>query len=257
METENRINGEYTIDLLQLAKALLHRIWVIILAGVLGATICFSYAFFLITPTYSSSVLLYVNNNSLSLGSASFSLSSSDISASRSLVKTYSEILKNRTTLERVIAESDVNYTFEELNKMITAGASGDTEIMKVTVVSEDPEEAAKIANCITEILPERISEIINGANMRVIDSAVPDYEKIAPSITKYTAIGLLLGVVVAVGIIVVITILDDTIHDEDYILQTYKYPILARIPDLAEDDSKHHSHYYQNYYQSQSESSK
>ena len=40
----------------------------------------------------------------------------------------------------------------------------------------------------------------------------------------------------------------DNTIHDEDYILNTYNYPILAKIPDLLETPTKRYG-YYQRYY--------
>jgi capsular polysaccharide biosynthesis protein len=131
----------------------------------------------------------------------------------------------------------------------IKAGSANETEIMKVTVVCEDPEEAAAIANAISEVLQERISQIIKGATMEVVDEAVPNYNKIAPSVTKYTAVAFILGLLGSVGVIAVFAIMDDTIHDENYILQTYDYPILAKIPDLLDKDSKHYGGYHYHYY--------
>jgi pyridoxal/pyridoxine/pyridoxamine kinase len=106
--------------------------------------------------------------------------------------------------------------------------------------------EAAKIANCIAEVLPVRIAEIIDGASMEVVDSAVPNTNKVAPSITKYTAVGLILGVLISVAIIAVMAILDDTIHDDEYVLRTYNCPVLAKIPDLMNTGTKSYSYYYQ-----------
>lgn len=237
----------YTIDLLHIVKTLWNKAWVVALTGIVCAVIAFVTSAFLITPTYSSSIMLYVNNSSFSLGNTSFSISSSEISAAQSLVKTYGEILNNRTTLERIIDKTGVDYTYDELSKMIESAPSNDTEIMKVTVTTEDPYEAAKIANCIAEVLPVRISEIIDGASMEVIDSAVPNLEKVAPNITQFTAVGLLLGVLVAVIVLIVAAMLDGTIHDEEYVLRTYDYPILAKVPDLLNTRSADYSYYYQN----------
>ena len=242
---ENKNNKEYyTVDLVHIFKSLWKRAWMIALAGILAAALGFSLSAFVITPTYSSSIMLYVNNSSFSLGNTSFSISSSEITAAQSLVKTYSEILSNRTTLERVIDKAGVPYTYKELAKMVSAAPSNDTEIMKVTVVSEDPYEAAKIANCIAEILPVRISEIIDGASMEVVDSAIPNPEKIAPSITKYTIIGFALGVLAAVIALVIAAMMDDTVHDEEYIFKNYEYPILAKIPDLMNTGGKRYGYY-------------
>lgn len=237
----------YTIDLLYIFRFLLKKAWVIILATILAAGIGFGVSAFLIKPTYSSTILLYVNNSSFSLGNTSFSISSSEITAAQSLVKTYGVILDNRTTLEMVIEEADVDYSVEELSKMIVSGAADDTEIMYVTVTAGDANEAAKIANCIAEILPVRIDDIIDGATMVPVDQAVPNERKVAPSVTKYTAIGLVLGVFISIAVLAISAMLDDRIHDEDYVIETYDYPILAKIPDLVNDEGKNYGSYYKN----------
>jgi capsular polysaccharide biosynthesis protein len=243
---EENLKDYYTIDLLHILKALWQKAWLIGISGLLAAVIGFCIAAFLIVPKYSSAIMLYVNNSSFSLGNTSFSISSSEITAAQSLVKTYGEILNNRTTLERVIEKAEVDYTYSELSKMIMAAPSNDTEIMKVTVTTEDPNEAAKIANCIAEVLPVRISEIIDGASMEVVDSAVPNNQKISPSITKYTAVGLILGVLIAVIAVCIAAMLDNTIHDEEYVLKTYNYPILAKVPNLIYSGSKRYGYYSQ-----------
>jgi capsular polysaccharide biosynthesis protein len=239
-------NEYYTIDLLHIAKTLWQKAWMILLSGILAAIVGFCVSAFAIMPTYSSSIMLYVNNSSFSLGNTSFSISSSEITAAQSLVKTYSEILNNRTTLERVIDKTGVSYTYLELSEMIEAAPSNDTEIMKVTVTTQDPYESARIANGIAEILPVRVAEIIDGATMEVVDSAVPILDKVAPSITIYTIVGFLIGVLLAAAVIVILAIIDNTIHDEEYVHQNYDSPILARIPDLNRSGSKRYGYYYQ-----------
>lgn len=242
---ENKTNEYYTIDLKHILKTLLQRVWVIVIAGFLAAAAGFSIASFTITPTYSASIKLYVNNSSISVGGASFSISSSQIVAAQNLVKTYTEILDSRTTLERVIDKTGVPYTYGQLSGKIRAVPSNDTEIMKVTVTTTDPYEAALIANCIAEVLPIRVSEIIDGASMEVVDSAIPNLNKVGPSITKYTVIGMLLGVLLAVAVLSIFAVMDDTIHDEDYVLQNYNCPVLAKVPNLLHSGGKSYNSYY------------
>ncbi len=246
-QSKNDNKEYYTIDVMHILRTLWYKAWIVILAAVLSASAGFAYSAFVIKPDYSSSILLYVNNSSINLGNTSFSISASDITASQSLVKTYTEILKNRTTLERVISKAEVNYTYTDLYDMIEAGSSNETEIMKVTVTCKNPYEASDIANTIAEVLPARISEIIDGASMEVVDSAIPNLQKVAPSITKYTAVAMILGAFVAALIIVIFAMLDDTIHDEEYITQNYSYPILARVPNLLNSNHKSYSYYYKN----------
>lgn len=247
MEKQNINASEYyTIDVLHIIKSLWRRAWIIVLVSIIVAAIGFSFSAFLITPTYSSSIKLYVNNSSISLGNTTFSISSSELTAAQSLVKTYGEILDSRSTLERVINKAGVDYTVKELHEMLAYKSSNDTEIMKVTITTTDPYEASLIANTIAEVLPTRIAEIIDGASMEVVDSAIPELEKVAPSITKYTALGFILGILLSVTILVIFALLDDTIHDEDYILNNYEYPILGKVPNLLTATNKKYSYYSQ-----------
>lgn len=91
-----------------------------------------------------------------------------------------------------------------------------------------------------------RISEIIDGASMEVVDPAIPDLDKVAPSITRYTAVGLALGLLISVGILIVLAIMDDTIHDEEYVIRTYDYPILGKVPNLLNAGAKSYGYYAQ-----------
>ncbi len=250
MEKNQKSNREYyTIDIKHILRSIWYRAWVVIIAAVFAALVGFGISAFVIEPDYSSSILLYVNNSSINLGNTSFNISSADLSAAERLVKTYTELLKNRTTLERVSERSGLGYSAGSLNGMIVAGSSHETEIMKVTVTCKDPYHAAKIANTIAEVLPERVSEIIDGASMEVVDSAVVNLNKIAPNVTRYTAMYMIIGAVAAAAIIAIVAVVDDTIHDEEYVLTNYNYPILAKVPDLLGSSSKGYGYYYRRSY--------
>ncbi|MBQ9849838.1 MAG: hypothetical protein IJO36_03975 [Clostridia bacterium] len=243
-QTKMNTREYYVIDLVHILKSIWHRIWAVILSSVLAAAIAFSLAAFVITPKYSSSIMLYVNNSSFTVGDLGFSISSSEISAAQSLVKTYSVLLKNRTTLEKVIAETGVSYTWKELDEMIEAAPVNETEIMAITVTGTDPYEAERIANGIAKILPQRVSEIVEGSSMEVVDSAVAVNKKVSPSITKFTAVGFVLGTLISLIVLVIIALLDNTVHDEEYIINNYNYPVLAKIPDLLDSGAKKYSYY-------------
>lgn len=243
-KTPNNIKEYYVIDFAHIIKSVWQRAWVVVLSSVLAAAIAFSVAAFAITPTYSSSIMLYVNNSSFTVGDLGFSISSSEISAAQSLVKTYTVLLKNRTTLEKIIKHTDVDYTWKELYEMIEASPVNETEIMEVTVTCEDPYEAEKIANGIAKILPQRVSEIVEGSSMEVVDSAIAINEKVAPNITRFTAVGFILGAFLSIVVLAVLALLDNTIHDEEYIINNYNYPVLAKIPDLLDSGTKKYSYY-------------
>lgn len=240
--TNNLQNKQETqeIDLLKLLKELWKRVWLIVAAAFVCGVACFLYTFFFITPQYKSSALLYVNNNSLDIGSTKVNITSGDINASSSLIDTYVVILKSRTTLEKAIAEGNLPYSYEQLRSKVSGSSEGNTPIFKITVTDPNPEMAANICNVIVEIMVDKnsgISGIVEGSSVSVIDYAVVARSASSPSYTKNTAIGMLLGFVIACGLIILRSLMDSTIREEEFLLEKYKnIPVLATIPDLLED---------------------
>lgn len=219
------------IDLLRLMGALWRHGIAISLAAILCAGIGFSLAYWVIPAKYQASALLYVNNSSVSVGNTSISLS--DLSASQTLVDTYIAILNTRLTLNDVIEQAKVDYTFEELEEMVEAKAVNGTEIFEVTVTSKDPEEAERIANTVVKVLPDKIAQVMDGSSVRTVDLAVVPEKKSSPSCAMYTVVGGLIGLLFSCGIVVLWELLDEQIRSEDELLQSYDLPVLAAIPDM------------------------
>lgn len=241
-------NEEYIeIDLMRLFRALWRRAVILLLAIFLCGSAGLALASFVVSAKYEATALLYVNNSSISVGSTSISLS--DLSASQTLVDTYIIILNSRLTLNEVIEQAGVNYTFEEIigSNMIEAEAVNGTEIFQVTVTSKDPEEAERIANTIVRVLPDKISQIVDGSSVRTVDFAVTPEKRSSPSRTIYTLVGALLGLLISGGIVIILELLDDQIHSEEDLLQNYDLPILAGVPDLlAAKSGKGYGSYYE-----------
>ena len=172
-EKEMLKNDEIEIDLGRLFRAVMDRAWLVAVIAVLCAALTFAGTFFLITPKYESSAMFYVNNSNFSLGDASVSISSGDLTTSRNLVDSYIVILNTRETLVDVIDYAGASRTYKQLKEMISSGAVNETEIFRVTVTSEDPQEAERLANAIAYILPKRIGTIIDGTSAKVVDSAI------------------------------------------------------------------------------------
>lgn len=224
---------EKEIGMEHIIRSVLKRAWLVGIVSVLSAVLFFVVTFFCITPKYESTAKFYVNNNSISVGSASVSLSSGDLTAARNLVDSYIVILQTRETLNDVLDYAGVNLKTTELEKMITAGAVDNTEIFEVTVTSESPKEAEAIANAIAYILPNRITSIIEGTSAKVVEAAVVPSKPSSPSYAKNTVLGFLVGMILTVGGIVLWVVFDTTIRAEDDIVQSCNYPILATVPDM------------------------
>lgn len=238
--------NEETIDLLQLAAALWKKAWAIALTAAVFGFAALLYTVMFIKPLYKAEALMYVNSSNISVGNTKLSISQAELNAAQTLVDTYIVIMNTRTTMEDVIQQSGVPYTYEEMmeKKMVRAAAVNGTEVFSIEVTSTSPKEAELLANTIARILPEKIASIVEGSSARIVDYAVEPAKKDSPSISRNTMLGVLLGMVLSCGVIVVLELLDEQIHDSDYLIQTYEIPVLAVIPDLL--STKSSNDYYQ-----------
>ena len=236
MASERVNKQEDEIDLLKLVMVLWRKAWIIVLSAILVGSICYYWTYRNMYTTYRSSAMLYVNNNSVSLGSAKLSISSGDIKAVNNLMETYSVILTSRTTLNEIIEETGIPFTYEQLKGMITTGTVGDTAIFKVTVTAQDPELSAHLANSIVEVLPSKITTIIEGCSVQIVDYADTGVPVVNGKPVKSAAIGVLIGVVLSAGVIIFLSLIDTKIRDEQFLLDTYRnIPVLTSVPDLSE----------------------
>lgn len=220
------------VDIITLLRVLWHRIWLILLAALISGILCFVWARFLITPTYEASVLMYVNNAQ----DSSKPISNSELSAAQSLVDTYVVILNSRTTLDQVRAAANVSYSDYALQKMISAQSVNSTEVFRIIVTSTEPREARDIANIIAQVLPSRISEVVEGSSVRVVDYAQLPTAQAAPNVTMYTGLGVLAGLLVMCVIVLLQKLFDNQIRSEDDLRQACpQIPVLAVIPELLQ----------------------
>lgn len=238
-------NDYIEIDLVRLLSALWRHFWIILLSMVIFGAAGFGYANYLITPLYQSDVQMYVNNADISVGSTSIKFSQGDLLAAQGLVDTYIVILNSRPMLDDVIDELELPYSYEQLKNMIAAEAVNGTEVFQITVTDADRKEAKEIANKIAELLPEHISQVVDGSSVRVVQYAVLAGGPCSPSVMKYLCLGIALGFLISAGIIVLRVLLDKRVHDPEDLAKRYDIPVIAVIPDLEKKGSSKYGQYY------------
>lgn len=231
------------IDLIRLIQALMKRMWLVILAGVIGGVLAYGWTDYSTAPVYQASAMFYANN-AISVGSGSTEFASKiSLGTAKDLIASYVVILNTRETLNDVIDYAGLDYSYGQLKGMLSASAVGDTEIFQITVTSTDPEEAEVIANAIVEIWPKRISTIIEGTSIKVVERAIVPTYSIGASATSGAVKGALVGAVLCAGLIVLLELLDITIRSVTDVEQVCRYPVLTMIPNMG--SSSGGGHYY------------
>lgn len=212
-------NEELTIDL----KGLLLKVkkyWYFILIGFLaGVLLGIMYKAFS-TPQYKASSLVYLRN-----GDSSISLQ--DLQIGSELTKDYEVIFKSRPNLEKVISKLNLDYTYEQLNGMVTINNLTDTRILKVEVVSDDPKISKDIANEVVSYGMDSVREI-DSQEPYLVEKAIQKNESISISLIKLIAIGGILGIFASLGIISIRFALSENIQSIEDVERSLNLPVLA-----------------------------
>lgn len=224
--------------LVELLKLLAKRWWIILLVAIFTAALTFGYFSMFVKPTYKSTAAIITSNggfkdleNTVENAEA---IKSSDLASSFNLVPTYVGILKTDEPYNRVAAECGCNYTAAELKSKITVSVRSEKELfIDVTVVDSDPEKARKIADSFIDVGSKYIVEVFGGfaKPIQPAKTGTKNY----PQPVYYAIIAFVGAAAVTVLILIIISLFDRSIKNENDFKASYKYPVLGVVPDYAD----------------------
>lgn len=184
--------------------------------------------------TYTTIVLVKGDNNIAVTGSnvpgSNEAISQSDILLNQNLVSTYSQIIKSKLVLNKVISDLSIDYPVSKLSKNIRVEALEDTEILKISVSDLNPEKASLIANKIADVFSLEIKKIYKINNVSVIDEAIVNYEVSNNTLKRDLAIAIVIGVFGISAIVFVKFYFDDTVKVSETLEQELGMPIIAKV---------------------------
>lgn len=217
-----------TIDLLEVLAVVRQHILVVILATVIAAVAGFSVSRFLLVPQYEASALMIVNTRQ----DATANVTSDQINSATKLVSTYSIIIKSDTVLQQVINNLGLSLTYPELQDRVTVTAVDDTQVMQITVRSDNIEWARQVCEQITLIAPDVILESVEAGSVKLISQAAANPDPVSPNVTRNTAVAALLGLTLSLGVIILREMLDNRIKTEEDVRKYLDMPVIGVIPD-------------------------
>jgi len=220
-------DDEISIDLMELLGIVFRKLHVILLIGIFFASIAFAGTKLLITPTYTSTTKMYILSRQSGEGMVTYT----DLVTGSYLTKDYIELVTSRPVLEKVIDQLDLDTTPEKLKKTIRVEAPEDTRILAVTVENTDPQLAKDIADEVRKAVSVQIPQIMAVEAVNTIEEGNYPDSPSSPSTFKNTFIGGFLGCLLAMVIILIKYMLDDTIKTPEDVEKYLGLTVLASIP--------------------------
>jgi len=223
--SENYRDDEIEIDLGALFFELLGHWKMIMLSAMLTGIIGLVFSLFLITPQYQSTSELYVLSKSTSITSLA------DIQMGTNLTNDYMVVVKGRPVLEQVIRNLSLEETYNELKEKVALNNPSDSRILQITVTDPKPDRAKLIADEIAEIASNFISVKMDQDPPTIISYGYSDGEPVSPNVLMNTAVGILVGGFLAVAIVVITYLLNDTIMNAEDVERKLGLNLLGTLP--------------------------
>ena len=176
------------ISLKELFVCIWDKFWIIALTTIVFGVAAFLITEYIIVPQYEATISMYVNNKT----EAATSLTTSDVAAAKSLVDTYITIIESNSVLEDIVANASFECTTAQIKTMMDAKSLNGTEVFEVSITTDSPDKSAEIANLLAKLAPNKISEIVDGSSVKIIDKAKVPTEPVSPSVSKNVAIACL-----------------------------------------------------------------
>lgn len=232
MGKDNVQNDEVEIDIGHILSILWEKILVIIATGIIVGLAGFLVSKFLITPKYESETKLYVLNRA---NDSATTLS--DVQLSTQLTKDYQILVTSAPVMNQVIKELGLNMKASELASTISVDTPSDTRVLQITVTSDDPKRAKDIADKVAQVSSKKICDIMKIEQVNVIEEGSMSEEPAVDTVQKWTLIGLALGIALSCAVIIIRSMLDDTVKTTEDVEKYFDLSTLAVIPISEEMD--------------------
>lgn len=220
-----------TIDLREIFLLVKKNILMILAVTITSAAVGFLISAFLLSPQYEASATLIVNSREDQ--TAQTTITNDQITSATKLVDTYSVILTSDTVLDKAIADLGLTLDYEELLDKVTVESVNGTQVMKISVQDEDPVLAQRIVANIVEQAPKIIIQTVKAGSVEVISQAKTAEEPVSPKKVMNTAIAGILGLVLALGFVLLRNVMNNKFMTDDDISKKLGLTVLGVIPQI------------------------
>lgn len=215
------------IDVRELLKFFISKIKIIILCTFIFAIIGIIYINFIIVPKYHSSTTLILVSNDNSQNST---MLQSEVTLNKNLVTTYSEIVKSRTILTKVIDKLNLDVDVSDLSNQITVTSVENTEIIKIEVNDKSAKKAQKIAETTADVFKDEVQKIYNLTNVSVVDKAYLTEKPYNINPVKQLLIFVCSGIVIGSFIVFLIFYFDTSIKSSEEVEEKLGLPVIGKV---------------------------
>lgn len=228
MNVANVKDDEDVIDLLEVARAILRYIKLIILLCVVFGTAGFFGTKFLIAPKYTASTSIYLTPQINDTGSLDYN---SQMANSKLVTNVVNLMTQNNVMSE--VAKDVGMENASSVKNCISVTNESNTEIVTVTATTEDPKLSKDIANDTVSTFVRTMQKNLNVRNIEVVDKAKLSYIPSGPNVKKNTLLATMVGFVLGCGYATLRFLFDNRLRTKEEAEKYLGIPVFCEIPEL------------------------
>ena len=197
---------ELEIDLVELGYKLLDSWKLILVMALVAAMLMGWYALGIMTPLYQATSTIYVLNRSDS------AINLSDLQIGSALTRDYIKVFSMWEVHEAVISNLNLDYSYQEIEDMLTITNDNDTRMLDITVTSPDPEEAAAISNEYARVVSDYIEQTMYTDKPSIMSMALVPANPVNGGYAVKIVLGGLTGALLACALVTLRFVVDDRV---------------------------------------------
>ncbi|KRN00175.1 YveK family protein [Loigolactobacillus rennini] len=209
---------------------------IIIGSTLIVTLVAFIVTFFVMTPKYEATTQILVNRKLDSQDQGAQQLQ--QVQADVQMINTYKDIITSPTVLQDVSQKIGNGQTMDKLQNEMSISNEQNSQVFSVTVKTEDPKQAAKIANTTANTFRNKIKSIMSVNNVSIVSRATVNNTPVSPKLLLNVAIGFVLGLLMGIGLAFLNETMDKTVKDESFLSEA-GLTSLGIVSEMADSDIK------------------
>lgn len=189
------------------------------------------YSFIYVSPVYKSETSLILATSATGTETNAETITTSDITLNNNLVSTYSELIRSKTVLRKVIDNLNINKTESGLKANVSVSAVKGTQLIQINVTDSNPNTAKIIANELAKVFMDKVGEIYKINNIHVVDVAETQTEPYNINHIKDFGMAAIAGLVVAAMYVIIANMIDTTVKTKEDVEKKLGLTVLVNIP--------------------------